>query len=344
MNESMITKAVRRSNTTLLVVCGIGLLVLAVLAVLNLRYFYNFALGPFDVTGEELVSVTDPKAPQEYWVRVTGEEIYDTGVQYIETSDSGKETVEYSYLALALGDRLLLVKQPGEPVETLTLRGSLEKIGADEQSEIIDDMVAEEPLLEGVFLPYMINTGNFRAGGLIGLVLGGLAGLGCVLGLVTYLRRNADPSIHPILKSLNRFGPIEFTTSRIDAELSGEHPVLAKNFHLTKNWLVHAPAGKFSAMRYEDLAWLYMHITTHKSYGVTVGKTFTVMAYDKFGEQAQMMVGNKEVVAQEVIREIGQRAPWAVGGFSPELNKAWKKDRETFLAEVEKRKAQLAAV
>ncbi len=342
MNESMITKAVRRSNTTLLVVCLVGLLVVGALAVLNLRYFYNFFFGPFDVTAEELIAVSDPKTPQEYWVRITGDDIFDTGIQYIETSDSGRETVEFSYLALALGDRLLLVKQPGEPVTDLTLRGSLEKFTSEEQVEIIDDLVSSEPMLEGVFLPYLLRTGSFRAGGTIGLVLGGLAALGCVIGLVVFMRRNADPSTHPILKSLNRFGPIEFTTGRIDAELAGEHTTLAKHFHLTKNWLVYNPAGKFEAMRFEDLAWLYMHVTTHKSYGITVGKTFAVMAYDKFGAQAQMVVGNKEQPAQEVIQAIGQRAPWAVGGFSAELNKAWKKDRANFLAEVEKRKAQLA--
>ncbi len=342
MNESMITKAVRRSNTTLLVVCVIGLLIVGALAVLNLRYFYNFAMGPFDVTADELIAITDPKAPQEYWVRVTGDEIYDTGIQYVETSDSGRETVEFSYQALALGDRLLLVKQPGEPVEDLTLRGSLEKINAEEQSEIIDDLVAEEPLLEGVFLPYLLNTGGFRTGGVIGLLLGGLVALGCVIGLVVAMRRSADPSTHPIFKSLQRFGPIEFTTSRIDAELGGEHTTLAKNFHLTKSWLVYNPPGKFEVMRFEDVVWLYMHVTTHKSYGITVGKTFAVMVSDKFGMRSQMVVGNKEEPAQEVIQEIGRRAPWAVGGFSPELDKAWKKDRANFLAEVEKRKAQMA--
>jgi len=342
MNESMVTKAVRRSNTTLLAICLVGLLIIGALAVLNLRYFYNFFFGPFDVTAEELIAVNDPKAPQKYWVRITGEEILDTGIQYVETSDSGRETVEFSYQALALGDRLLLVKQPGEPVEDVTLRGSLEKFTSEEQTEIIDDLVADEPMLEGVFLPYLLHTGNFRAGGLIGLVLGGLAALGCVIGLGMFMRRNADPSTHPILKSLNRFGPIEFTTGRIDAEMAGEHTTLAKNFHLTKNWLVYSPSGKFDVMRFEDLAWLYMHVTTHKSYGITVGKTFAVMAYDKFGAQAQMVVGNKEQPAQELIQEIGRRAPWAMGGFSAELNKAWKKDRENFLAEVEKRKAQMA--
>ena len=222
------------------------------------------------------------------------------------------------------------------------MRGSLEKFTSEEQTEIIDDLVAEEPMLEGVFLPYLLRTGNFRAGGLIGLVLGGLAALGCVIGLGMFMRRNADPIDPPHPQVAEPLWADWFTTGRIDAEMAGEHTTLAKNFHLTKNWLVYSPAGKFDVMRFEDLAWLYMHVTSHKSYEITVGKTFAVMAYDKFGAQAQMVVGNKEQPAQEVIQAIGQRAPWAMGGFSAELNKAWKKDRENFLAEVEKRKAQMA--
>ena len=66
----MVTKAVRRSNTTLLAVCLVGLLIIGALAVLNLRYFYNFFFGPFDVTAEELIAVSDPKGPRDVRMRL----------------------------------------------------------------------------------------------------------------------------------------------------------------------------------------------------------------------------------------------------------------------------------
>jgi hypothetical protein len=125
--------------------------------------------------------------------------------------------------------------------------------------------------------------------------------------------------------------------------MASEHTVMAKNFHFTKNWLVYTAMGQFQAVRFEDLAWLYMHVTTTRSYGIAVAKTYAVMARDKFGAQLNLTVGNKEQPALEIIQEIGRRAPWAVGGFSKELEQAWKKDRAGFLAQVETRKGQFTS-
>lgn len=336
MLEGIVTKAIRRSNRTLLAVSIIGILIVFALAALNLRYFYNFFLGPFPVTQEELAGYSDAGQPQRYWVTVSGEEIYDTGYQYVN-EENGKETVENSYLALPQSDRLLLVKVPGEAVEQTTFTGWLEEITDEEYQEVVQKIEAEVPELTGVFLPFQLETGNFRLNGILGIVLGLGVLAACALGLVKGIRRSNDPNEHPIAKRLAKLGPIDFVVSRIESEMAGNHPVFGKA-HLTANWLVFAPGADIQATRFEDIAWIYKHVTTYRTNGIPTGKRAAAIVFDRNGAKLTVEAGNKESKADELVRAIYERAPWALAGYASELEKAWKNDRPGFLAEVERRK------
>ena len=49
--------------------------------------------------------------------------------------------------------------------------------------------------------------------------------------------------------------------------------------------------------------------------------------------------GRKEEAADEMLAGIYTRAPWALIGYSNDLQKAWKKDRPGMIAEVDRRKS-----
>ena len=272
MNDSMISKAIKRSNLNLVLICLAGVFLVVMLAAANMRYITNFVLGPFEVTPEALAGVQDASKLPQYWVRVTGYDIYDLDIQYVETSDSGKETVEFSYLALELGEKLLMVKQPGLPKMETTLTGSLQTLTAEEQAEIIDYYVKDDPSLEGVFLPYLLHTGSFRTSGWIVFILGLAAAAACLFGLFLYVQRSADPAAHPVMKSLARFGPADFIIPQLENELAMEHTVASRKFHLTRNWLIYATASQFQATRFEDIVWSYLHVHTTRTYGIAVAK------------------------------------------------------------------------
>ncbi len=336
MLEGIVTQAIRRSNRFILTSSILGILILLGISLLNVRYFYNFFLGPVPVAADELTGYSDAGQPQRYWLTVSGEEVYDTGIQYV-SEDNGKETVENSYLTLVQNDRLLLVKVPGEAVEQTTFTGWLQEISAEENREIIQQLETDNPELTGVFLPFLLETGNFRTGGIVGIILG-LAGLIlCGVGLVKVIRRSSDPNEHPIAKRLALLGPVDFISSRIESEMASSHLTLGKT-HLTANWLVYAPGSDLQAARYEDIVWYYKHITTSRMYGIPISKSYMVMVYDRNGTQLKIMPGNKERKADELLRAIYERAPWAWVGFSTEYQNAWKKNRPEFLTEVERRK------
>ena len=150
MNEGIIERVTRRSNRNLLIISAAGLVLVAVLTVLNVRYFYNFFLGPFDAAPDDLISSPSASAPQNYWVNIRGEELLNTGIQYVTTHESGSETVNASYYALVLGERLLLVKLEGNLVaDTLdpNLTGWLAEISGEERTEILQSIEEEVPEL-----------------------------------------------------------------------------------------------------------------------------------------------------------------------------------------------------
>jgi hypothetical protein len=136
---------------------------------------------------------------------------------YVSTSKSGTKTVDASYYAMVLEKRLLLVKLAGSPAGTEPLpsqTGWLADINADENKKIIQELETEEPAIRGLFLPFKLETGDFRTNGLFGLVIGRVALLLCFWGIGTVIRRSADPASHPVLRALARFGPVDYGVSR----------------------------------------------------------------------------------------------------------------------------------
>jgi hypothetical protein len=341
MNESLVQKIVNRSNRNLLILCVLGIIIVAALFILNMRYFYNFIVGPVEISSASLVALPAADTPQRYWLKVNGQELVDTGIQYVSTSKNGSKTVDNSYYAMLLEKRLLLVKIPGEPgVDSLPANqtGWLSEIASDENQKIIQALEIESPAIKGLFLPFKLETGDFRTNGYIGLVIGGIVLLLCLWGVVLVVQRTANPNNHPVLRALARFGPVDFVVSRIDAEMAAVHTTLGK-LNLTNSWLIYDDKANLLATRYEDVIWIYKHVTTHRSYGIAVSKTYAAMVCDKFGVKLTLVAGNKEAKVDEMLSALVTRAPWAVIGYSNELETAWSQNRAGFIETVQRRKA-----
>ncbi|HET9221616.1 MAG TPA: DUF6709 family protein [Roseiflexaceae bacterium] len=338
MNDSLIHRTIRRSNRNQLIVCLVGALVLVGLAAINTRYFYNFFFGPFPMERETLLATSDAGALQKYFVKVSGDRTLDTGGQEISrNTKSGSERVTAAYMALALDDRFLIVKAQDDTKIT-DYTGYLEAMPSDVRTEIVADIEGAVPEVRGAFLLFVLNTGSFRSTGYVALALGiPLFGL-CLWGLARAIRRSNDPSTHPILRSLSRFGPPDYVASQIDAELLAEHPK-AGGVDLTPNWLVHAAPASLSATRIDDVVWAYKQVTQHRTNGVPTGKTYAAQIWDRHG--VCITVTGKEPVVNQALEAVAQRSPWVLAGYSPELEKTWKQNRATVVEAVEQRRRQV---
>jgi hypothetical protein len=340
MSTGFVHNTIRRSNRNLLILSATCAVLLVGLAALNARYLYNFFAGPLSIDRRTLLATDDPGALQRYWVTITGDDLADTGFQRVSRNTrTGDERVTASYMALLLDRRVLLVKaQDDQSVTTFT--GSLEPLPSDVASQIIAAAEREAPALRGAFLPYMLNTDSFRSGGFVALGLGiPLFGL-CLFGLARAIRRGNNPSAHPIMRALARFGSPEEVATQLDAELLAQH-WQAGGLHLTPNWLVQASGSRLAATRIEDVVWAYKQVTQRRVNGVPAGKNYAAQIWDRHG--VRITVTGGEVAVNQALEAACRRAPWLLAGFSPDLEKTWKSNRAAMIAAVDQRRRQVAA-
>jgi hypothetical protein len=337
MTNSFVHTIIRRSNRNLLILCITGAVLLAGLAAINARYLYNFFFGPFPIDRQTLLATTEAGALQQYWVRVQGDDVADTGFQQVlRNKDTGRETVSAAYMALLLDRHLLLVKAQDDASVT-AYTGYLEPLPSDVRSRIIAAAEQTAPSLRGAFLPYQLNTASFRDGGYVALGLGIPLFCVFVLGIARAIRRNSDPSKHPIMRALGRFGPPDQVAAAIDAELLADHTKVDR-LHLTQNWLVQATSASLTATRIDDVVWAYKQVTQRRVNGVPAGKTYAAQIWDRHG--IRMSIMGRETYVNQAIEAAARRAPWMLAGYSTELEKAWKSNRNAVLATVEQRRRQ----
>lgn len=330
-------KMIRRANVWLLVRSLIGIALLTGAVILNANYLYNMFNGPFPAAASDINTSTDLSSLREYYLTVKGDDVIDTGYQYVETSSSGVKTVKNGYYALVLSDHLLLVKVSGAGTASNIYTGRLVPMPYEEQTNVIADIERDEPKAKGLFLPFMLDTGDFKITGYIGIAIGAIVGLLCLIGLIRVVRRSVDPHKHPIMRDLARFGDPDSMAAELDNELDLSDQQKGK-IQLTNNWLVTGKGGSFKAMRLNDVAWMYKTITQRRVNGIPAGKSFSMNILDKHGKN--IIIPAKEKDVNLMLVQIAQRTPWATMGYSTALAQSWKKDRAGFIQGVESRKTQ----
>lgn len=318
-------------------VCLFTLVGLTLFAVYNARYLTNFFLGPFSIDRPTLLATTDSGKLFHYFVRVTGDEVLDTGFQWVLTDDSGSKAVDATFVALRLGDRLLLTKDTGGSA-SLDYTGALVSIPEQESSMILASLEKDIPGVTDAFLPFMLDTENFRQPGYIGLAITVPIFLLAFWYLLVALWRIADPAHHPMMRKLERLGPSEVVTAQVEQEMLSEHPRIGF-LHFTQSFLVNAQSSSINVARLNDLVWGYKRTTQRRVNGIPTGKTFTALFFDRFG--ASLIVAAKEKEIDQILVVVFQRVPWMVAGWKKDLEKSWKKERAAFLAAIDEQRRKL---
>jgi hypothetical protein len=335
MTSAVVAQTIARSNRNRLIRSIVGFIAVIVFGVVSYRYFYNFFLGPFPIAHDELVAASSPGDLFRYYVTVEGNDVYDTGGTLTHRRN-GVVTDKSYYLALDLTDRLLLVEAPAVNT-TPKFTGYLEAPASDVRARIIDVFESENDI-KGLFLPMQLSTDDFKFPGYLGLIA-----VVVVLGLSlwwlgTAVQRYGDSGSHPIARALGRFGDANLAISSLDAELMSDHPQVG-NLHLTPTWLSHLKSAELNATRFEDIAWVYKMVTTHRTNGVKTGTTYSAQIWDRHG--VQIIIPAKEDLVNQILNAVVQRAPWALAGHNVEIEKAWKSNRASVLAAVDERRQQL---
>ena len=332
--ESWIVQMVRTRCLRRVVAWGLALGCAVWFGFAQQRYIANFIMGPFGLGPAELESITSiDKAPQ-YFAKVTGSDALDTGIQQLTIHKNyGVETsreVSGGYYALVVGDKFLVYKS--STGRQTTVEGELAPMPADVQGYLFQ--TPEMQAIRNRFYPFYVSDDSFR-----------LPGYFAIAGVLVFIfllikqgvpawRYLHDPKSHPVVTRVNSWGdPVGIAT---EAERDARSPLYkSSGWAITDKYLVQSTFFTFNLLRLLDLLWAYKKVTRHSVNFIPTGKTYdaVLICYGGAGT-----IKGPEKAVDALLGFAAQRVPWAVFGFTKELEALFKKNTREFCTGVEQRK------
>lgn len=182
----------------------------------------------------------------------------------------------------------------------------------------------------------MLDATGFRSDGYIALAICiPMVFLALWLMRKVMMRRNA-PETHPIVHMASRYGTLADTSQQLETELRGNITKFGR-VKVTQSWVLLPRTFGLAMCHIPNLIWAYKKVTRHYHNFIPTGKSYDVIMYDRYGKPLQMQASQKKVDA--VLSLLVERAPWAVFGYSDELNRALKYDWGAFVATVDARRS-----
>ena len=314
-------------------------LVTALMLTANLRYARNFLFGPFPATENELNKITDPSTAKNYFVKVVGTKVVDTGLQEIEIeSSNGVEQsrhVSAGYYALLVGDRYLIAKS-SKPVSE-TASGQLVLLSGDIYDHMRSSVGPQR--LQQDFYPLMLQANGFREDGfaVIGFAVVVLVGL-LFFARPVWLRLK-DPSRHPAFQRIKSWGEIQSTSMEAENEFRTSVRYKSAGIRLTDRFAFKNSFFTFNIFRFHDLGWAYKLVTQRRVNLIPVGKAYTAVLVFNGGS---VQIPGKQAEVDEMLQDFATKAPWAIFGFSEQLKEHLKRNPANFYVQIEARRQKLS--
>jgi hypothetical protein len=345
--DNFIGQQIRRCNRNLLVVNLLLLGAVVAYTAGNYRYLANVVLGATDISNAELANLHDLDGRFRFFVRVHGEKSFETGVQSVEqtvdqySNEVQSTTIKAEYRILVAGDRLLVVRtDPSSAGETFT--GALETMPPSVYQQVVTPAIREEPRLQGMFLPAMLNANDYRVEGwwTIGIVLPLLAFIGW--NLWKWQRRFSDYRFHPICWRMSWFGRADDVVQHIETSIQMNPLEKIGSAKIYGPWLFERSFFGLTCFHLPDVIWAYQKVTKHSVNFIPTGKSFSVLLNDRHGYSSEIQLSKKN--SESFLGRILHQYPWIVAGYTDERKELWKSQRAAFIAAVEQRRTGTGSV
>lgn len=331
----------RRANRNLLLVNGLIVAVLVLIVAANYRYCANFVLGCKPVSAAELAGIQSPDQQWHNFVTVAGSKSASTGYQDVEKHMQGSTVVSTEvkdeYVLLRVGQKVLLVKAPPGK-EQLEYSGALEYTTDPVKEDLLRPLAAGDADLASNMLPFTLNAADYRSNGytmlMIGLPLVALAGW----NLWKAMRRVSEIQTSPVWKHLAVYGNAEQLSQQIEAELQTAMIRKYGKLQIAQQWMVRRKTFSTWVSPVGDLVWIYKKVTKHSVNFIPTGKTYSVVLVGRHRQRIEEQM--KEKAVNEMLADLTARVPWAIFGFTQDLEKAWRKDPAGVIAAVDSRYQQ----
>jgi hypothetical protein len=337
MFPGFIGKEIQRTNRNLLLF-NAGLLSIPVaIGALGWTYWGEFFGGAKLVASQDLIA-----APDKYigrYIKVVGTSSTELGIQEVTEKTSfaviKSQDVSAKLITIDLGKtanrrHALLVKLKNDDPIANSATGTLESL-----PHYTIDQEVRSTIAENSTLPVMLNSSSdYRTLGYVGLVVGVLSGLVGGAELYAWQQRRRDLTLHPLVKRLSKYGQAELVADSIDRDLNTSNPIVYPNTKITDTWLLQQDRFKLELAKLSDIVWVHLQVTTQKLNGIIpIGKSYAAICYDRDGTKIEMP--GKKVQVNELLEQLELRVPWAIFGYSDEIQQAWEKERDDLIAVVD---------
>ena len=337
--ESWISKRIRSASLRRVVVWSLALGLGVLLAGSDTRYIANFIGGPYNLAPADLDSIQNIDATPHYYARVSADKVLDTGLrEYTVRTQSGVETSRdesAAYHALVMGNRFLIVKTPGAGVNVA--EGRLAPWPPELESQLFDSK--EMASLRANFYPFYLDSEPFRKPGYIVIAIAVVFLAIFFWQAVPAWRAWRNPESHPLAKRIATWGNPLVVAAEAEREYQQPYLKAGGGWRLGNKYLVQSGFFGIDVVRVQDLLWAYKKITKHSVNFIPTGKSYEAVV-NCYGRTAT--IPGKEKSIDQVLLFLQSKAPWAVHGFSDELQKVWTKNQAEFVAAVEDRRREQA--
>jgi len=334
--ESWIEKCCRKRAIRLLMGCCITVVIIAGLVASNGDYWGPFFNGPALVGATDLDKVNPFKIDHPY-VTALGDQVIDSGVQELTTETTngvkGKPYVSAGYYALLIGNKILMIKSAVQPPVRPT--GELGNLPDDLSSQLFSND-EDGKKIRDITYPLLLTTeDDYRQSG-YWAITGILVGLAvCIYFGRLALRRLQGKTIHPTLAKVRGWGDVNIVSAEIERELQHNTRFKHGATTITDDFLVIQGLLVFELYRLDDAVWLYKKRTRHYTNLIPTGSTFEAVLVFYGG---RVGVSGKQSRVDEMLAFAANRSPWAIAGYTDEINELFKKDPNGFAAVVESRR------
>jgi hypothetical protein len=333
MRRGAILEAIRKENRNSVVAALILSAILAAVLLVNSRYMYNWAAGPFRF---DATLASAPGARE--FVRAEGP-LLPTGMAQETTLRLFRGAVESksisaNYMAMLAGNRFLMVKVKPE-FSGKIVDGRLVPLPESIRASLASEAGAAGT--EKTFYPYLLEQTGYRwDANLFVMIATPLFPLSLLL-LAFVSWQAARVERHAALQRLSRLGPFRTVVGRVESALAAAGPkAKAGPLWITRDWLVGLGS---SVLVYpaEDLVGVGLKTSSTKA-----GPKHTL----HFWPKGQMLVDTLEVSADEaraVLGALAERMPWTLKDDVTVFEKRWSDDRDGCAKETDLRRRDVLA-
>jgi len=206
------------------------------------------------------------------------------------------------------------------------------------ESQLFD--TKEMAALRANFYPFYLDSQPFRKPGYIVIAIAAVFLALFFWQAVPAWRAWRNPEAHPLAKRIATWGNPLVVAAEAEHEYQQPYLKAGGGWRLGNKYLVQSGFFGIDVVRVHDVLWAYKKITKHSVNFIPTGKSYEAIV-NCYGRAAT--IPGKEKSIDQVLLFLQSKAPWAVHGFSDELQRLWTKNQPEFIAAVEERRREGAA-